>query len=130
MSDTFRALADEKFVSLTTFKRDGEGVAAPVWLVADGDRLAVWTPADSWKVKRLRRDPRVTLVPCGRRGAVSENAVPVEGTAEVLDDASVVSRVEAALKKKYGFEYRLVTLIEAIVARGSKPRVVIAITLA
>ncbi|BBZ28847.1 hypothetical protein MMAD_31420 [Mycolicibacterium madagascariense] len=130
MSDTFRALADEKFVSLTTFKRDGDGVAAPVWIVADGDRLAVWTPADSWKVKRLRRDPRVTLVPCGRRGAVSEHAVPVKGTAEVLDDPSVVAKVEATLKEKYGFEYRVVTLIERIVARGAKPRVVIAITLA
>lgn len=129
MSNTFRALADEKFVSLTTFKRDGGGVAAPVWLVADGDRLAVWTPADSWKVKRLRRDPRVTLVPCGRRGAVSDGAVPVEGTADVIDDPSVVSAIESALKKKYGFEYRVVTLIERIVARGSKSRVVIIITL-
>jgi hypothetical protein len=26
-----RALADEAFVSLTTFRRSGEGVATPVW---------------------------------------------------------------------------------------------------
>jgi PPOX class probable F420-dependent enzyme len=128
MSDTFRALAGEKFVSLTTFKRDGDGVAAPVWLVADGERLVVWTPADSWKVKRLRRDPRVTLVPCGRRGAVPEGAVPVGGTADVTDDPAVVSTTEAALRRKYGLEYRVVTLIERIVARGSKARVVLTIT--
>lgn len=130
MTEEFRALADEKFVSLTTFKRDGDGVAAPVWLVADGDRLVVWTPADSWKVKRLRRDPRVTLVPCGRRGRVSDGAVPIEGTAEVVDDPMVVSRIEAALKRKYGFQYHVVTLIERIAARGNKERVVIPITAA
>lgn len=127
MSRDFPALAGEKFVALTTFKRNGDGVAAPVWIVSDGDRLVVWTPADSWKVKRLRRDSRVTLVPCGRRGKVNDGAVPVDGTAEVVDDPSVVSRIEAALKAKYGYEYRVVTLIERIAARGSKPRVVIVI---
>ncbi|MET0474159.1 MAG: PPOX class F420-dependent oxidoreductase [Mycobacterium sp.] len=128
MADDLMALADEKYVSLTTFKRNGEGVAAPVWLVADGGGLLVWTPADSWKVKRLGRDPRVTLVRCGRRGQVPDGALPVEGTAEVVDDPSVVAKTEAALKRKYGFEYRVVTLIERIAARGSKPRVVITIT--
>lgn len=128
MSADFTALGREKYVSLTTFKRNGDGVAAPVWLTADGDRLVVWTPADSWKVKRLRRDARVTLVPCGRRGQVSAGAVPVEGTARVDDEPSEVTRIEAALKRKYGFEYRLVTLIERIAARGSKPRAVITIT--
>lgn len=129
MSD-LRALADEDFVSLTTFKRNGDGVPAPVWLVGEGDRLLVWTPADSWKVKRLRRDPRVTLVPCSRRGKVADGALPVEGTAEVVDDPAVVTATEAALKAKHGFEFRVVTLIERIVARGAKPRVVIRIALA
>lgn len=127
MSAEFHALGDEEYASLTTFKRNGDGVAAPVWLVADGDRLVVWTPADSWKVKRVRRDARVTLVPCGRRGKVVDGAVPVEGTAQVVGDPPEVSSIEAALKRKYGFEYRLVTLIERIAARGSKPRVIIII---
>jgi PPOX class probable F420-dependent enzyme len=127
MSRDFHTLADEKFLSLVTFKRNGDGVGAPVWVVADGGRLLVWTPADTWKVKRLRRDPRVTLAPCGRRGQVDDGVVPVGGTGEVLDDPSVVAKTEAALKRKYGFEYRVVTLIERIAARGSKPRVVISI---
>ena len=36
------ALADEKYISLTTFKRDGTPVATPVWVVSDdGRRLRV-----------------------------------------------------------------------------------------
>ena len=128
MSGDFRALAGEKFVSLTTFKRNGDGVAAPVWIVADGDLLVVWTPADSWKVKRVRREPRVSLVPCGRTGKVGEGVTAVEGTAAVVEDQAAVSSAEAALKRKYGLEYRIVTLIERIAARGRKPRVVLRIS--
>ena len=120
-------LARERFVSLTTFKRNGDGVPAPVWIVGDGDRLMVWTPADSWKVKRLRRDPRVTLVPCGRRGKVADGAVAVEGVGTIVDDPAALATVEAALKAKYGIEYRLVTLVERLVARGTQDRVAISI---
>ena len=34
---------DEKFVSLTTFKRNGDAIASPMWIVADGAQLSVWT---------------------------------------------------------------------------------------
>ncbi len=63
-----------KFVSLKTFKKNGDAVAGPMWITRDGNDLAVWTPADSWKVKRVRRDSRVELVPCGRTGAVDDGA--------------------------------------------------------
>ena len=127
--DTTAQLGDEKFVSLTTFKRNGEGVAAPMWIVGDGVRLSVWTPADAWKVKRVRRDPRVTLTACGRTGKVPAGQPVVEGTAEVITDPVEVARVESLVKRKYGFEFRVVTLIETIAARGRKPRFVLRITL-
>ncbi len=97
MTQDFAALRDENFVSLTTFKKSGEGVAAPVWIVADGDQLLVWTPSDSWKVKRIRRDPRVALVPCGGMGKIHTTAAPVDGTAEVVEDPSVVTQAVEAL---------------------------------
>jgi uncharacterized protein len=122
-------LKDQKFVSLTTFKRNGDGVAAPMWIVGDGAQLAVWTPADSWKVKRVRRDPRVTLTACGRTGKVAPGQPVFEGTAEVITDPGEVARVESLVKAKYGLEFRVVTLIETLVARGRKPRSVLRITL-
>jgi hypothetical protein len=53
----------------------------------------------------------------------------VEGTAEVITDPVEVARVESLVKRKYGFEFRFVTLIETIAARGRKPRFVLRITL-
>jgi PPOX class probable F420-dependent enzyme len=43
-------LAQEKYVSLTTFKRDGTPVSTPVWCAGDDGRLLVWTGASTWKV--------------------------------------------------------------------------------
>lgn len=38
---TLDRLAGEKYLLLTTFRKDGGGVATPVWAVRDGDALAV-----------------------------------------------------------------------------------------
>lgn len=121
-------LSGEKFVSLTTYKRSGEAVATPMWVVCDGVHLSVWTPADSWKVKRARRDPRVTLRACGRTGKIDAAAPVLEGTAEVVTDPVEVSRVEALVKQKYGLEFRVMTLIETVAARGRKSRVLLRIS--
>lgn len=129
MTSDVNSLAAEKFVSLTTFKKSGDGVAVPMWIAADGDDLVVWTPADSWKVKRVRRDPRVALVPCSRMGKVSEGAAPVAGTAVVIDDAVGVAAARDAIKRKYGVVFHVITLAERIMARGEKPRVGLRITL-
>lgn len=117
-------LADESFVSLTTFRRSGHGVATPVWVIADpgGDGIVVMTPADSGKVKRVRRDPRVTLRPCGRFGAVEDDAPTVQGTAQigVFDE-----RLERAFKDAYGAEYRVIMGVERL--RGGSERVALRI---
>jgi len=48
---------------LTSFRRNGIGVASPVGTVASHDKLYFMTPANSWKVKRLAHNPRVTVAP-------------------------------------------------------------------
>ena len=45
------ALARAKYLSLTTFKRDGSAVATPVWLVREDDALLVITQGSSAKVR-------------------------------------------------------------------------------
>lgn len=118
-------MAEHDFVALTTFRRNGEPVPTPVWIAADGDALVVTTPATSGKVKRLRRDPRVEMRPCSRRGTVSEGAPLVTGVAEVVapDDAS-----SRALRTKYGWQYRLITAVERLVNRRNRERVILRIT--
>jgi PPOX class probable F420-dependent enzyme len=64
-------LARVRYLSLTTFRRDGKPVATPVWVARQRDELVVYTARSSDKVKRLRNNNRVLLAPCGMRGRVS-----------------------------------------------------------
>jgi uncharacterized protein len=129
MADAVSALGDEKFMSLTTFKKDGGAVATPMWIGRDGDQLFFWTPADSWKAKRAKNNPRVTLVPCSRGGKVRDGASPVDGVAEVITEPAIVQRLAGVIRRKYGVEFFIVTFIERILARGTKPRLILRIAL-
>jgi PPOX class probable F420-dependent enzyme len=126
-SDSTTTRGEQRFVSLTTFKRNGEGVSAPMWIGRDGADLFVWTPADSWKVKRVGNNPRVLLAPSSRFGKVRDGALPIEGTAQVVTDPTTVDRLQGEIRRKYGLGHRLVTFVEKIAARGHKSRVIVRI---
>jgi PPOX class probable F420-dependent enzyme len=128
------ALADHRFVSLTTFRRSGAPVSTPVWVARDGNSLVVLTPAGSGKVKRLRHDPRVELRPCGRFGAVEDGVEPVPAVAEVREDDVDVVRARATIRRTYPIESRVVLGIERLVEllrrRSRTPRLALHIAVA
>lgn len=126
---TLQTLGEESFVSLTTFRKNGARVATPVWVARDADALLVTTPEGSGKVKRLRRDDRVLLQPCSRRGVVKEGTEEVPGTAAILDADRNVRELTRPFQAKYTVEYRVVMLVEKVMAKGSRRRVILRITL-
>jgi PPOX class probable F420-dependent enzyme len=99
MATTFADVIKAKYVSLTTFTKDGRSKPTPIWIAPDGDHALVITEKNSWKVKRIRNTPRVTLAVCDMRGNVKGE--PVEAVATVLDDAQT-ERVYQAIGKRYG----------------------------
>jgi hypothetical protein len=110
MSDP-TAIAGEKYVSLTTYKRDGTPKALPVWIVRlDDTRAAFTTPSDSWKAKRIANDPRVVLQPSNSRGVVTEGSTPVAGTAEIVTGERF-EQVRALVKAEYGVMYHLAVAV-------------------
>ena len=117
------ALAGEKYISLTTFKRDGTPVATPVWVVSDdGRRLLVWTGPKTWKVKRLRRNPRVVVAASDLRGRIRGESY--EGKGRLLDIPQG-SLVEPLLDRKYGVTRRLLgvfnKLVRVVTRKQPKP---------
>lgn len=82
MAPTFEEVYTAKYLLLTTFTKDGTPKPTPIWGVPDGDRLLVITDDGSWKVRRIRNAPRVTIAPCGVLG--KPKGPPVEATARVL----------------------------------------------
>jgi uncharacterized protein len=97
---TLSALTRARYVSLTTYRKDGTPVATPVWVVVQDGLLYVWTEAASWKVKRLRNDDRVKVVVCDVRGRTAPGAAAVEGTGRVLD-AEGTEKVRRLVGRKY-----------------------------
>lgn len=110
--ERFWLVGEERFALLVTYRRDGTGVATTVWLARDGDHLVVTTPSGSGKVKRLRRDQRVLLVPCGRLGRVPFGAAVVPAVGHVAGPDGDHPSAVAALSGKYGLQYRLVLAVE------------------
>jgi len=98
---TTSSIANEKYVSLSTRKKNGDLVATPVWIAALPDgALGFTTDLTSAKVKRIRNFADVTLQPCNARGALKEGTEPVAATATVLTGADITP-VEVAIKAKY-----------------------------
>ncbi|MGW7333260.1 PPOX class F420-dependent oxidoreductase [Streptomyces sp. NPDC054840] len=121
-------LGRARYVSLTTFRKDGTPVATPVWAVADGGELYVWTRSDSWKVKRIRNNGRVTVTPCDMRGRVEEGAQAREGEARLLDEAGL-RRVRKLMSRKYTWQFWVVDVPAALARRGKRPHTAIAVKL-
>ena len=107
-------LANERYISLTTYRRDGTAVATPVWVVSDdGKRLLVWTGSEMWKAKRMRRDPRVHVAASDARGRAKGDAVP--GEARFLDAAD--GQLVIRLRQKYGFQKRALDACNSLVRK-------------
>jgi len=110
-------LADEKYVALTTFKKDGTPKQLPVWPVDAGEgRVGFVTSSQTWKVRRLANNPRVELQPSDGRGRVKNGTEPVSGTAEVLEGAEFEA-MKAKVADKYGFQLKLINLIHSLPLR-------------
>ena len=120
-------LARGKYLSLTTFKKDGSAVATPVWVARDGDELVVITDATSGKAKRIRNNGRVVLAPCDMRGKVTGPSV--DGLAR-LTDSTETEYVAAQIKRKYGLTYTVIGLMEKLRRRESSGSVGIRIEVA
>jgi uncharacterized protein len=116
------ALGDEKYILLTTFRRDGTPVATPVWVVKlDGEELGFWTSSGSGKAKRLAHTARVTVQPCDARGRVKQGTAAVDATARVVTGSEFEAIRERVLAK-YGAMTKLTKALGTVagVVRGKR----------
>ena len=104
-----------RYLSVTSFKRDGTGVATPVWFVSDGSRLLALTDLHSAKVRRVRRDPRVLVASCRADGNLRTEPIPAR--AEVLTATPDLERVQKLLLERYKLTYRVVMLVYRLARR-------------
>jgi PPOX class probable F420-dependent enzyme len=98
------ALADERYISITTFRRNGSPASTPVWVVSDDpQRLLIATGPETWKVRRIKFDPRVQVAGCNARGKIHGDTI--DGVARLVDEEALVRRLQI---DKYGWQKRLI----------------------
>ena len=90
MTEEYREkfLAKTRYGYLTTLTRDGSPRTVPVWFAWDGHTVRIFTGIDSPKVKRIRRDPRVTLLVSNDLSEY-EAWVSFDGTAKIRLDGAI-----------------------------------------
>lgn len=104
-----------QYFALRTFRGDGAPVSTPVWLAPAGrdglgERLYAYTPARSWKVRRIRRNPVVEVAPSDFDGRVSPEDGWRRGQARVLTGAELRT-AKRAMTAKYGNRFRWFTIV-------------------
>jgi PPOX class probable F420-dependent enzyme len=123
MSNAFDPTA-VRYVSLTTFRRDGREVRTPVWTAQSGGRCYIFSEAHVGKVKRIRNNGRARIAPCTMRGAITGPFV--DAHARLVHDAATVAQAYAALHAKYGWQMWLIDALSKLSGRYDK-RVIIEI---
>lgn len=100
MSTDWDTVGRANYVSFTSFRKDGTPVSSPVWIAPADGKLYFFSEVGAYKVKRIRRNPSVTLQPCDIRGKLTPGAPVVQGTARILDFADG-PRARKIVNRKY-----------------------------
>jgi uncharacterized protein len=117
VTTTFADVCKARYLLLTTFTKDGKPKPTPIWAAPDGERLLVITEEKSWKVKRIRTTPQVTVAACDMRG--NPKSEPVEATATILDK-SETDTVYRAIGQRYGLIGKVFNVVSKL--RGGRER--------
>ena len=120
MTSETERLAAERYVVLTTFRRDGRAVPTPIWVAGREGELVLWSVRDAGKVKRIRNSGRVEVQACDVRGQKTHGA-KVSGQARLLD-AAETEQVRRAIARKYGVVGRVTMFFSKL--RGPADRTV------
>ncbi|ORA33444.1 PPOX class F420-dependent oxidoreductase [Mycobacterium aquaticum] len=99
-SSDWEVVGRANYVSFTSYRKDGSAVSTPVWIAPDDGKLYFFSEVGAYKVKRIRRNPAVTLQPCDIRGRITAGSPVVEGIARVLDHADT-PKVRKIVNRKY-----------------------------
>jgi PPOX class probable F420-dependent enzyme len=96
----------QQFINLETYRKNGRAVVTPVWFTTDSasNRFFVVTRSETGKVKRIRNNGAVRIMPCGMRGEPKGEWVNAKARLATPEET------DAAIKqrsKKYGFKAKI-----------------------
>lgn len=113
----FDALAGERYVRLSTFRKTGKPVPTPVWFARVGENLYVVTGRNTGKAKRIRNNPDVAIAPSDFRGRPKGR--DLRAVARPTDEPKD-GPADRALRRKYGWQYRVFEFVEGLLGNADE----------
>jgi PPOX class probable F420-dependent enzyme len=110
MENKLSSFLDEKYINLETYKKDKTPIRTPVWFVIDSDIIYVITRENTGKVKRLKNNQNIQIVPCSFKGNPKNQWR--KGTAQKVAGEKAEKAIKLR-KKKYGLSATLAGLFSA-----------------
>lgn len=113
--------ASQNYLNLESYRKTGTPVTTPMWFTEDNGTLYVYSLANAGKVKRIRNNAKVRVVPSDLRG--KPKGEWIEAKAQILDERGA-ELANKLLNKKYGWMKRIGDLFSRL---RKREKVVIAI---
>ena len=98
---------DEKYVNLSTKKKDGSFVNTPVWFALDGEKndFFIFSAGEAGKIKRIKNFSSVRVAICDVRGNLKGEWISAQ--AELVSEEESKIKAYKQLHKKYGLTIRV-----------------------
>ena len=122
-SDSLTQFANQQYLNMETYRKTGKPVATPLWFAEENNTIYIYSLANAGKVKRIRNNPKVRIMPCGFRG--EPKGEWVEAKARILDERGAALGHELLIRK-YGWKKRIGDVFSKLMQRE---RVVIALNI-
>jgi PPOX class probable F420-dependent enzyme len=106
--DALTQFLGQKYINLETYKKSGQVVHTPVWFVLDEGVIYVRTDKNSGKVKRVRNNPDVRIMPCNIRGRPKGEWI--DGTIQIAND-NESKRAKQLFNQKYGLRGKMLGIM-------------------
>jgi len=114
----------EKYVNLSTQKKDGSFVNTPVWFAQDGDKndFYIFSAGEAGKVKRIRNFSSVKVAICDARGNLQGKWISAQ--AELIDEEESKIRAYRQLHKKYGLTIKVFDFFSKLFGKYKQRQVI------
>jgi uncharacterized protein len=114
--------SNNRVINLETYKKSGNPVQTPVWFVQDTGIIYVRTDPKTWKVKRIKNNPVVRIVPSNMSGKILGTWMKAE--AHIVEREKATQMLQL-FRKKYGMMGRIFDFFNRL--RGKRLSTIISI---
>ncbi len=118
-------LKEGKYISIKTFRKNGEGATTPVWFVEENNKFYICTGGATFKVKRIRNNPKVQIAASDGRGNLKGKYF--EGKALILTKDEV-NHIYRLFRKKFS-GFRMWNFLYNLGKKEEKKHIYLEITL-